>query len=488
MSVKQSGSHEILTTDHLTEDTVALLNGKYKDGKAKKIGIEVEMPFVKKEDLKPIAFKGKKSISAVFNKLCKKKSGWQPDSTENGHVTSLKSESGFVTLEPGGQIEFSSAARNTLSELSADIGQYFDDCKDVSKKLGIDVVPYGFHPHLTIDECPYISERTRFSALKPVFEAEGGYSAWGQSCSVQVTLDSPGLDEAFGAFKLGLILQPLAAAMFANSPFAKGEDSGFKSWRRQSLQALDSPLYTVPENLFDDDYTITDWAKHVLGVPMSFIVREDQYIAVAPKPFIDMVGKPLPELAHLPEDQQYLTKTDLLDHLTGIKPEMLLKPNLLLEFRAADLGPSPDNWMAVGAFWTGLYYDKEAYQAAKDYVAEWTTEERSSFRKNAAKDGLQTAVAGKTAQQVALDIIEIARQGLSRIEPEAVQLLDTLSKQVTLGITPADMALEKFAKNGGNIDDTLKQSFLFAPEKKKDTLSSGKIENKGGAAGQKPRH
>ncbi|MBI1215462.1 MAG: hypothetical protein GC185_06565 [Alphaproteobacteria bacterium] len=469
MSVKQHGSHEILTLDGLTEKTVALLKGKHAEGKAKKIGIEVELPFVKKKNLKPIPFKGKKSISAVFNHLCAKQSGWQPNDAENGNVTSLKSESGLVTLEPGGQIEFSSAARDTLSQLSADVNKYFEECKDIGKKLGLDVVPFGFHPHLSIDECPYISERTRFSALKPVFEAEGGFAAWGQSSSVQVTLDSPGANEAFNAFKLGLTLQPLAAAVFANSPFAMNADSGFQSWRRQNLQALDSPLYAVPEKLFEKDFGIDDWAKHVLTVPMSFIVRDDQYIAVAPKPFIEMIGKPLPELSHLPEEQQYLNSTDLLDHLTGIKPEMLLKPGLLLEFRAADLGPSPEHWMALGAFWTGLFYDKEAYQAAQDYVADWSAQERAAFGKNVAKNGLKTEVGGKTAQQVALDILEIAKQGLSRIEPEAVPMLAVLEKQLAEGVTPADIALGKLAQNKGDMKKTLKQSFLFkpaSPEKK----------------------
>lgn len=466
MSSQQNGSNEILKLDGLVEQTVAIFTGTGEKPKEKKMGIEVEMPFVKKNSLKPIGFSGKKSITSLFNALSKK-CGWEAESIENGNVTALKNETGNITLEPGGQIEFSSAPRTSLGQLKKDIKAYTDDLELVTQKLGIDVLPFGFHPHLAIDEIPYISERSRFAALKPVFEAENGFAAWGQSSSVQLTLDGKCMEDSFAAFKLGLQLQPLAAAMFANSPFSLGEDSGYKTWRREKLLALDSPLYNVPKNLFDDSYTLKDWATHVLNVPMSFVVRDDAYLAVAPKPFIEMVGKPLPELAHLPEDQQYLTGKDLVDHTTGIKPEMLLKPNQLLEFRAADLGPSPQHWMALGAFWTGIFYDEKAFKAAQDYTAGWTNAERAEFRSAVAKDGLNTVIAGKTAQQIAIDLIEISKQGLANVEPGAIKMLDVLEAQVKQGLTPADVSLGKLAANKGDMNKTLKQSLLFNPKKGK---------------------
>ncbi|MDE1153986.1 MAG: glutamate-cysteine ligase family protein [Micavibrio sp.] len=469
MSTQQTGSNQILTLDGLLEQTVQIFTGNGEKPTEKKMGIEVEMPFVTKKNLEPITFSGPKSISAIFNVLAKK-CGWETDTIENGHVTSLKGESGSITLEPGGQIEFSSAPRTSLGQLAADVKSYTENLDVVSKKLGVDVLPFGFHPHVAIEEIPYISERTRFAALKPVFEAENGYAAWGQSSSVQLTLDGKCMDDSFAAFKLGLQLQPLAAAMFANSPFSKGEDSGFKTWRRENLLALDSPLYNVPKNIYDDSYTLKDWAQHVLNVPMSFVVRNDEYLAVAPKPFIEMIGKPLPELAHLPVEEQYLTGKDLVDHTTGIKPEMLLKPNQLLEFRAADLGPTPQHWMALGAFWTGIFYDKDSFKAVQEYVSEWTNDERASFRSSVAKDGLATEIHGKTAQQVALDLIEISKQGLAKIEPAAVKMLEVLEDQVKLGITPADVALKNLADNKGDFTATMKESLLF----------SGKKANKGG--------
>lgn len=463
MSSKQHGSDQILSNHELVAETIAVLTGKGKiDPANRKMGVEIEMPFVHAKDLTPLKFKGPKGITGVFNQLVKK-GAWKPSEIENGKITGLVGESGNVALEPGGQIEYAGAPRSSLSQIKKDIDAYFADIKDIGSKLGVDVVPYGFHPHLDIKDIPFISERSRFAALKPVFEAEKGFAAWGQSSSVQLTLDGAAMPDAFAAFKLGLQLQPLAAAMFANSPFELGQDSGFKSNRREKLLALDSPYYTVPDALFEKNFTMEDWAEHVLSVPMSFVVRNDQYISVEPKPFAEMVGKPLPELAHLPLAEQFLTKNDLLDHTTGIKPEMLLKPNLLLEFRAADLGPTPQHWMALAAFWTGIFYDDTALKAAQDYVADWSNEQRIAFRKNVAKDGLQTVAGGLSAQQAALDLIEIAKQGLQRIEPEAVKMLDILTEQVSQGITPADAALARFAKNGGDMVQTLKETFLLSP-------------------------
>jgi glutamate--cysteine ligase len=462
MSLKQTGSKEILKAETLLDETLKVLIGNHDDNKEKRIGFEIEMTVVDEKTLKPISFTG---ITRMFNALSAAKGQWQPLEVENGNVTALHNSTGAITLEPGGQIEFAGTARKTLAEVEKDLTAYLEDFAVGAKKNNFNVVPYGFMPHVSIDECPYIDERSRFAALKPVFEAEKGYAAWGQSTSAQLTLDSISQESAFDAFRLGLAIQPVQAAMSANSPFALGEDTGFKSWRRQNLQALDSPLYAVPEAVFDKDYTIKDWAAHTLTVPMSFVVRgeDEQYISVAPKPFKDMVGKPLPELAHLPEDEQYLTLKDLKDHFTGIKPEMLLKPHLLHEARANDLGPGLKEWMGVAAFNVGIFYDKDAFKEAQEYVAQWTSEDRLHMRKNVARDGLHTEVGNTNVQQIALELIGIARKGLERIEPESAHMLDVLEDRVAKGISPADIALGKFRANNGDIDSTLRQTFLFKP-------------------------
>lgn len=466
MSSQQSGSKSILEQKDLVDLTVGLFYGSYENDRPKLIGTEVEMPVVDIDTLKPIPFSGPKSITSIFNALCQSGTGWKASSIENGKITSLKNDTGEITLEPGGQIEFAGKAEKSLHDVAKNFRAYYETLEQVSEKIGVDVVPYGFHPHVSIDDVPYISERSRFKALKPVFEAEKGYAAWGQSSSVQITLDAPSKEDAFDAFRVGLLLQPISAAMFANSAFSMGQESGFKSWRRQNLLALDSPLYRVPKNLFDKDYTLRDWADHVLNVPMSFIVRDEAYIAVAPKPFRDVVGTALPELAHLPEDQQYLTQNDLLDHLTGIKPEMYLKPGLLLEFRAADLSPNADGAIALSAFWTGLFYDSQSFEKIKEYVSTWTAEDRENLRVNVARDGLQTVAAGKTARDIALDLIDIAKEGLSRIEPGAVSMLDPIVNDIAKGITPADKTLQLFRENKGDIVRTVKDTLMFAANKK----------------------
>lgn len=463
MSSQQPGSDIPLQKDNLPAVAAALITGSYNPSAQRKIGVEIELPFFFKSSLKPLLFDGKTSITTIFDLLCKT-GRWSPNEIENGNLTSLTGKNGGVSLEPGGQIEFSTQARSELSEIAADIDVFYKDCKDACEKLDIDVVPLGFHPHISVDECPYIWQRSRFKAQKPWVEAEGSYAAWSQSCSVQVTLDPPEGGKVFSALRLALMLQPVVASLFANSPFCEGVDTGYKSCRQQKFKSIDSPLFEVPDALFEKGYTMDNWVAHVLGAPMIVIVRGGAYIPVSAKPFQDMVGTPLPELAHLPEQEQYLTERDLLDHLTNVKPEVLLKRNLLLEFRAADLGPSPAHWMALTAFWTGIFYDKEAFAAAEEYVAEWTKEDRALLRKSISRNGLKAVIRGKTVQAVLLDLIRISAQGLLRTQPESVSALQTIIEQTTLGLAPADVILDKYRKNGNNLEATLRQSFLFFPE------------------------
>lgn len=474
MSSRQSGEDQKLELDTVFDTALRLMFEDRNNGKnPRMLGLEIELPFFNEKDLTPISFNGKGGITSIFNALSKK-SNWQVHERENGKITALKGQAGVITLEPGGQIELSSHPRKTLSELSDDVDTYVSDFEDICAKLGINAIPFGFHPHTSVEDCPYIDERSRFAALKPLFDAGDEHPLWVQTCSVQVTLDCRDAKAAFDYFKLGLAIQPFATAMFANSPFSEGADSGYKSWRWHKLQSIRSPIYSVPEGITEAGYTAEEWVEHILSLPMSFIVRDDKYIPVAANSFRDMVDKPLPELAHLPEDERFLTERDLMDHLTSIKPEIFLKPGFLLEFRAADVGPTPEHWKSVAAFWMGIFYDDQARLDAASYLTRLTTPEIEFFRQNVAKEGLQTSVGGKTAQDIAMNLIAISKSGLARLQSGSESFLDIIEAQVRAGVSSADMALQDHKMNGGDIEKTLKEGFLFPRTGKTRHLKIGK--------------
>jgi len=475
VSSKQTASQEILSNKDLLQKTVSLMTDGFSSKENRLIGMEIELPLFD-ENLKPITYADpEKGLKKVLEALVAKH-GWHVAESENGNPLALVKNKNMVMLEPGGQIEFAGAARKTMTDVKEDFSGFLQDLESVCEEMGIDALPFGFHPHTEEKDCPFVHESSRFTALLPIFEAEGS-AAWQQACSVQVTLDAATKDSAFDDFRFGLALQPVAAAIFANSPFADAKNSQCQSWRRKSLQQLDSPYYAVPESIYDSDFGIQDWAEYVLTVPMSFVVRNGQYIAVADNPFEDMVGKPLPELSHLPESQQYLTACDLKDHLTGIKPDMLLKPGLLLECRAADLGPDQDHMLAVGAFWVGLMYDEKAYQAASDYIGNWTAQDRKIIHDNVAEKGLDTPVGQETMQEAALGLLAIAREGLMRIDPDSAPMLDKVMEQVAQGATPATKALLKYENSNQNMEKSLRQSFMFAAAKKDKGLEPEKSIN-----------
>ena len=210
-------------------------------------------------------------------------------------------------------------------------------------------------------------------------------------------------------FRVGLALQPVAVALFANSPFVEGRPSGFLSQRSLVWTDTDPDRCGTLPFVFEPGFGFERYVDYMLDVPMYFVYRDGRYIDASGQSFRDFLAGRLPAL---PGEIPRLG--DWTDHLTTAFPEVRLKT--FLEMRGADGGP----WRrlcALPALWVGLLYDAAALDAAAELVADWTVEEREAMRRDVPRLALAAPLRTRTLRDVALEVLDIAREGLSPPRP-----------------------------------------------------------------------
>jgi glutamate--cysteine ligase len=263
-----------------------------------------------------------------------------------------------------------------------------------------------------------------------------------RTCTVQVNLDFGSEADMIQKMRVALALQPLATALFANSPFFEGKLNGHKSWRSRVWRDLDAARTGMVPFVFDEGFGFEAWVNYALDVPMYFVYRDGKYIDALGLSFRDfMKGK----LSALPGETP--TLSDWADHLTTAFPEARMKK--YIEMRGADGGP----WRrlcALPAFWVGLMYDQNALDGAWDLVKGWDAQTREELRVAASVDGLQANAGGVNMLDLAREVVALseaglkarARSGAGGLVPDETHFLNALKESVETGKTPADELLD----------------------------------------------
>jgi glutamate--cysteine ligase len=254
-----------------------------------------------------------------------------------------------------------------------------------------------------------------------------------------VNLDFGSEADMVKKMRVSLALQPIATALFANSPFTEARPNGFLSFRSEIWRDTDPDRTGMLAFVFEDGFGFERYVDYALDVPMYFVYRDGTYHDVAGANFrAFMAGG----LAQLPGVKPMLQ--DWSDHLTTIFPEVRLKR--YLEMRGADSG----QWRrlcALPAFWVGLLYDDGALDGAWDLVRHWSAQDRQALRDAVPRRGLEAEVAGRRVAEVAGDVLALARDGLERRHRlgcrgrTEAQFLDPLEEIVATGRTQAEELL-----------------------------------------------
>lgn len=446
--------------DPIIESLDQLLAPMIKGEKPKdqwRIGTEHEKLVYKKSDHRAPSYDEAGGIRDLLMGLTE--FGWTPVE-EGGNVIALKGDDGAVSLEPAGQLELSGAPLINLHQTCAETGRHLEQVKAIGERCGVGYLGLGMWPDKTREELP-IMPKGRYDIMLRHMPRVGsmGLDMMLRTCTIQVNLDYSSESDMVQKFRTSLALQPLATALFANSPFTEGKPNGLLSYRSHIWSDTDRLRTGMLPFVFDDGFGYQRWAEYMLDVPMYFVFRDGKYIDAAGLSFRDFLdGK----LSVLPGERP--TQSDWWDHLSTAFPEVRLKS--FLEMRGADGGPW-NRICALPAFWVGLLYDQTALDAAWDLVKDWSMEAREQLRLDAPRLALDApAPGGGTLRDVAREVLAIARTGLTaRGQLNAsgdneTGYLETLDEIVASGKVPAQRLLDAYhGEWAGDITRVYEQSF-----------------------------
>ena len=411
-----------------------------------RIGTEHEKFVYANGDHHAPSYEEPSGIRALLGEL--EQYGWKPvmergpDGTEN--AIAMSGPDGSISLEPAGQFELSGAPLDSLHETCAETGRHLEQVKAAGEKLGIGFLGLGMWPDKTRAELPTMP-KGRYAIMLRHMPRVGsmGLDMMLRTCTIQVNLDYASEADMVKKFRVGLALQPLATALFANSPFTEGKPNGMLSYRSHIWSDTDPHRTGMLPFVFEDGFGYERYAEYALDVPMYFVYREGKYIDAAGLSFRDFLTG---ELSVLPGEKP--TLDDWTDHLSTAFPEVRLKT--FLEMRGADGGPW-NRICALPALWVGLLYDQGALDAAWDLVKDWTIDERQALRDAVPKLALNAPIAGGgKLRDIAVEVLDIAGAGLSararfnRAGDNETGFLDPLREIVRSGKVPAEVLLEKY--------------------------------------------
>ncbi|MBK8285939.1 MAG: glutamate--cysteine ligase [Ahniella sp.] len=451
-------SNPIQTADAAIENKAELVDYLASGNKPKdawRIGTEHEKFGFRTDDLRAPTYEGDRGIGVLLNTMAER-FGWEKV-VEQGHTIALLRDLASVSLEPAGQLELSGAPLETIHQTCCEVDTHLKQVRSVAEELQIGFLGMGFQPKWARADMPWMP-KGRYRIMREYMPKRGslGLDMMTRTCTVQTNLDFASEADMVKKFRVSLALQPIATALFADSPFTEGQPNGFLSFRSQVWSDTDPDRTGMLGFVFDEGFGFERYVDYLLDVPMYFVYRKGQYLDASGLSFRDfMAGK----LSILPGEKPLMK--DFADHLTTAFPEVRLKK--YLEMRGADGGPW-NRLCALPAFWVGLLYDQVALDAAWDLVKDFSLAEREALRRDVPRLGLKLPFRDGTVRDLALEALKIAGHGLksraclnSRGVDETM-FIEPLVEIALANETPAERKLKLFhGEWQGNIDPIFRE-------------------------------
>jgi glutamate--cysteine ligase len=421
-----------------------------------RVGTEHEKFGFRVSDLSPIPYDGPKGIRRLLE-LMSGLLGWHPV-MDGENVIGLSDPvgGGAISLEPGGQFELSGAPLENIHQTCREVHSHLAQVRECADPLGIGFLGLGFSPKWTRAETP-LMPKSRYGIMMKYMPKVGtlGLDMMFRTCTVQANLDYGDEADMRRKMRVGLALQPIVTALFANSPFTEGKPNGYLSFRSEVWRHTDPHRTGLLPFAFEDGFGFERYVDWALDVPMYFVKR-DRYHDVTGSSFRDLMEGRLEDLPGV-----RATISDWNNHLSTLFPEVRLKR--YIEMRGADGGP----WRkicALPALWVGLLYDEGVLDAAYDLVEDWTYAEVEALRGEVPKAAMKASFRGRSVRDIARDVVALSAEGLRRRArlneggaDESV-FLSSLQEIVASGEPPAERLLREYETDWhGNIDEVFRR-------------------------------
>jgi glutamate--cysteine ligase len=419
-----------------------------------RIGTEHEKFGFRLDDLRPPTYEGERGIGKLLEGMTR--FGWQRVFEGETLIALTRSEAS-VTLEPAGQLELSGAPLETIHGTCCEVQKHLTEVKAVADELGVGFLGMGFQPKWRREDMPWMP-KGRYAIMRRYMPQVGslGLDMMTRTCTVQVNLDFSSEADMVKKFRASLALQPIATALFADSPFTEGKPNGYQSYRSHIWTDTDPDRTGMLDFVFEDGFGYERYVDYLLDVPMYFSHRNGGYVDASGKSFRKFLRGELDVLrGELP------TLRDWNDHMTTAFPEVRLKK--FLEMRGADSGP----WSricALPAFWVGLLYDDAALDAAWDLVKDFSLGERHALRDGVPRQALTLPFRGASVRELAIEALKISHAGLRRrgradcCGVDESGFIEPLIEIAEAGQTAAERKLELFRGEwNGSVDPVFRE-------------------------------
>ena len=454
MSGPSAANQETITRREQLVDYIA---AGEKPASAWRIGTEHEKFGFRLDGLRPLIWEGPQGIGALLEGLTR--FGWERV-IEKDKLIALLRDGASVTLEPAGQLELSGAQLENIHQTCCEVQNHLQEVKTVADELGVGFLGMGFQPKWKREDMPWMP-KGRYAIMRRYMPTVGdlGLDMMTRTCTVQVNLDFSDEADMVRKFRTSLALQPIATAMFADSPFTEGKPNGYLSYRSHIWTDTDPDRTGMLDFVFEDGFGYERYVDYLLDVPMYFTYRDGVYHDLAGQSFRRFMRG---ELDALPGATP--TMTDWADHMTTAFPEVRMKK--FLEMRGADGGPW-NRLCALPAFWVGLLYERSSLDAAWDLVKDFTREERNALRDGVPRHGLKLPFRGGSVRDLATEALKISAQGLKRRArlnahgTDESHFLDPLIEIVAANETPAERKLALYNGPWNHSVDPVFREFVY---------------------------
>lgn len=403
-----------------------------------RVGTEYEKVCVDRKTGRAARYFGPRGIEAVLRRMAER-FGWTPR-LEGEHVIALDGRKATITLEPGGQLELSGEACESIHCAHEELAEHVNEIVTIGDELGLAFLGLGIQPLSPLEDIEWVP-KPRYRIMAPYMTRVGtlGHRMMKQTATVQANIDFDSERDAMEKMRLAMGLSPILSAAFANSPICDGRRNGYMSFRQHVWTDTDRDRCGLLPFVFARDTGFEDYADWALDVPMYFIRRRGR--------FVDLSGLPFREFLRHGASGHHATMADWQLHLTTLFPEVRLKT--YIEIRSVDSQP-PERMLALPALVKGVFYDDDCLLGAWDLVKAWSWSERQEIYDRSHREALEARIRGIRLLDLARELASIARVGLERQnvkngrgQNEAVYL-DGLDRQLALGRSPAEEIGERW--------------------------------------------